>query len=163
VLLGVAEAIEEARVLFRRTNVVRRVRAAAEREHANLLEMATRAAERIRSDARLVAESEVTAARNGLRSEVVEEAVRQATAILRGTIKTEDQERMVRDFVIGRSCDKATIRRFHSVWLEHRTEKWKPLFGSIRCSTPVAGASVGTENRVHFSLARPFGSVRSAS
>jgi F0F1-type ATP synthase membrane subunit b/b' len=75
------------------------VRAAAEREHANLLEMATRAADRIRSDARLVADSEVAAARHGLRSEVVEEAVRQATAILRGTIKTDDHERMVRDFV----------------------------------------------------------------
>ena len=75
------------------------VRAAAEREHANLLEMATRAAERIRSDARLVADSEVAAARSGLRSEVVEEAVRQATATLRDTIKTDDHERMVRDFV----------------------------------------------------------------
>ena len=75
------------------------VRAAAEREHANLLEMATRAADRIRSDARLVAESEVAAARDGLRGEVVEEAVRQATAILRDTIKTDDHERMVRDFV----------------------------------------------------------------
>ena len=75
------------------------IRAAADREHSNLMDMTTRAAERIRSDARLVAESEVTAAHNGLRSEVVEEAVRQATAMLRDTIQPEDHERMVRDFV----------------------------------------------------------------
>jgi len=75
------------------------IRAVADREHSNLMEMTTRAAERIRSDARLVAESEVTAARNGLRSEVVEDAVRQATAMLRDTIRPEDHERMVRDFV----------------------------------------------------------------
>src|SRR3954466_13249827 len=38
--------------------------------------------------------------------------------------------------------------------LEHRTEKWDPLFGLIRCSIPLAGASVATENRVHFSVRR---------
>lgn len=75
------------------------IRAAADREHANLLEVTVRAADRIRGDARLVAESEVTAARGALRSEVVEEAIRQATAILRDAIRTEDHERMVRDFV----------------------------------------------------------------
>src|SRR4051812_2377161 len=38
--------------------------------------------------------------------------------------------------------------------LEHQSEKWDPLFGLIRCSIPLAGASVATENRVHFSLRR---------
>jgi F-type H+-transporting ATPase subunit b len=75
------------------------IRAAADREHANLMEMTKHAADRIRSDARLVAESEVTSARSGLRSEVVDEAVRQATAMVRDTIRPEDHERMVRDFV----------------------------------------------------------------
>jgi len=75
------------------------IRAAADREHSNLMDITIRAADRIRSDAGLVAESEVTAARSGLRSEVVEEAVRQATALLRRAILTEDHERMVRDFV----------------------------------------------------------------
>ena len=74
------------------------IRAAADREHSNLMEMTKHAAERIRSDARLVAESEVTAARNGLRSEVVDEAVRQATSMVRDTIRPEDHERMLRDF-----------------------------------------------------------------
>jgi F-type H+-transporting ATPase subunit b len=75
------------------------IRAAADREHSNLREMTMRAAERIRGDARLVAESEVTAARSGLRSEVVDEAVRQATTMVRDAIRPEDHERMVRDFV----------------------------------------------------------------
>jgi hypothetical protein len=38
--------------------------------------------------------------------------------------------------------------------LEHRTEKWIPLFGLIRCSIPLAGASVDPENRVHLSVRR---------
>jgi hypothetical protein len=44
--------------------------------------------------------------------------------------------------------------------LEHRTEKWDPLFGLIRCSIPLAGASVATENRVHFSVRRAKGAGR---
>jgi F0F1-type ATP synthase membrane subunit b/b' len=75
------------------------IRATADRERANLLDVATRAAERIRSDARLLAEYEIAAARDGLRAEIVEEAIRQATAILRDAIRPEDQERLVRDFV----------------------------------------------------------------
>ena len=75
------------------------IRAAAERERANLLAVAVRAAERIRGDARLLAEHEIVAARNALRTEVVEEAVRQATVFVRDAIRTEDQERLVRDFV----------------------------------------------------------------
>src|SRR4051794_14832746 len=43
---------------------------------------------------------------------------------------------------------------FFNSLLEHRTEKWDPLFGLIRCSIPLAGASVNTENRVHFSVRR---------
>lgn len=75
------------------------VRAAAERERANLLDIARRAADRIRTDARLLADHEVAAARQTLRAEVVEEAVRQATAFLRDAIRPEDQERLVHDFV----------------------------------------------------------------
>ncbi len=39
------------------------------------------------------------AARAALRTEVIEEAVRQATALIRATVRPEDQERFVRDFV----------------------------------------------------------------
>ena len=75
------------------------IHAAADRERANLLDVAISAAGRIRTDARLLAEHEIAAARAGLRSEVVEEAIRQATVLLRDAIRADDQERLVRDFV----------------------------------------------------------------
>ena len=40
-----------------------------------------------------------SAARHALRTEVVEEAIRLATDLIRGGIRGEDQERLVRDFV----------------------------------------------------------------
>lgn len=75
------------------------IRAAGEREHANLVEAARRAADRIRVDARFLADHEVAAARQTLRTEVVEEAIRQATMLIRAAIRSEDQERLVGDFV----------------------------------------------------------------
>ena len=75
------------------------IRATAERERANLLDVAIRATDRIKGDARLLAEHEIAAARDGLRTEVVEEAIRQATVLIRDAIRGEDQERLVRDFV----------------------------------------------------------------
>ena len=80
------------------------LRAAAERERQTILESGRLAAEHIRSDARLLAEHEVTAARDALRVEVIDEAVRLATALLRTTIRRDDHDRFVREFVstIGR-------------------------------------------------------------
>ena len=75
------------------------IHSTADRERANLLAVARRAADRIRADARLLAEHEVGAARHGLCTEVVEEAIRQATDLIRGGIRGDDQERMVREFV----------------------------------------------------------------
>ena len=75
------------------------IRSTADRQRGNLLDVARRAADRIRGDARLLAEHEVAAARHALRTEVVEEAVRQATDLIRAGIRAEDQERLVRDFV----------------------------------------------------------------
>ncbi len=75
--------------------------AAAEVERENLITLARRAADRIRDDARLLAEHELAAAREELRSELIEESVRQATALLRKAIRPEDQERFLRDFVGG--------------------------------------------------------------
>src|SRR5437763_627936 len=77
------------------------LRATAEREREALLALGRAAAERIRTDARLLAEHEFAAARAALRSEVIEEAVRQATALIRQAIRPEDQERFVREFVAG--------------------------------------------------------------
>jgi len=77
------------------------LRATAEREREALLALGRTAAERMRSDARLLAEHEFAAARAALRAEVIEEAVRQATALIRQAIRPEDQERFVREFVAG--------------------------------------------------------------
>jgi len=75
------------------------IHSTADRQRTNLLDVARQAADRIRADARLLAEHEVAAARHALRTEVVEEAVRQATDLIRAGIRAEDQERLVRDFV----------------------------------------------------------------
>src|SRR5438874_737131 len=77
------------------------LRATAERECEALLALGRTAAERIRTDARLLAEHEFAAARAALRAEVIEEAVRQATALIRQAIRPEDQEQFVREFVAG--------------------------------------------------------------
>jgi F-type H+-transporting ATPase subunit b len=76
-----------------------RAAAAAEREH--LLNLGRKAADRVRADARLLAEHEVAAARHALRTEVIDVAIEEATALVRRTIRPEDQERFVRDFVSG--------------------------------------------------------------
>jgi F-type H+-transporting ATPase subunit b len=75
------------------------MREAAELEARNLVALGRKAAERIRSDARLLAEQEFEAARQAVRADVIEEAVRQATALIRRALRPEDQERFVRDFV----------------------------------------------------------------
>lgn len=75
------------------------LRAAAERERDTLLALGRQAAERIRADARLLADHEVGAARDALRAETIDEAVRQATALVQNGLRPDDQERFVRDFV----------------------------------------------------------------
>lgn len=73
--------------------------ATAEEARASLLEQGRLAAERIRSDAKLVAEQEAAAGQRALRSEVVDEAVRQAKTIVREHVSGDDQARFVREFV----------------------------------------------------------------
>jgi F-type H+-transporting ATPase subunit b len=73
--------------------------ATAASERAKMIAAGARAAERIREDARLLAEHELAAARHALRREVIDEAVREAVAIVRKVIRPEDQERLVREFV----------------------------------------------------------------
>src|SRR5262245_6883124 len=75
------------------------LRAAAERERDDIRRGAQRAAERIRTEARQLAEQEFAAARHALRLEVVDETIRQATAILRETLGPADRDRLVRDFI----------------------------------------------------------------
>jgi len=82
-----------------RAQLIADMRAAAEHERQSLVAAGARAAERIRSDARLLAEQEFAAARDALRAEVIDEAARQAIALIRRALRPEDQERFVRDFV----------------------------------------------------------------
>jgi len=77
------------------------VRTAAERQRDLLIAAGRQAAERIRSDARLVAEQEFHMAREALRAELVDEAVRQAVALVRTALTSADHERFVREFIAG--------------------------------------------------------------
>ena len=73
--------------------------ATAEQEREDLLERARRAAEHIKSDAALVAEQELAAAMQAVRTDVIDEAVRQATTLLRHALRPDDQARFVHEFV----------------------------------------------------------------
>jgi len=73
--------------------------ATAEDARARLVSQGREAAERIRADARLVADQEAESARRAVRSEIVDEAIRQATALVHDAVKADDQSRFVRDFV----------------------------------------------------------------
>jgi len=74
------------------------LRTTAEHERDQLLALARSTADRLREDARLVAEHELHGAREALRAEVIDEAIREATALVRAALKPEDQERFVREF-----------------------------------------------------------------
>jgi F-type H+-transporting ATPase subunit b len=73
--------------------------ATAEEARAKLLAQGRDAADRIRADARLVAEQEAESARRAVRTEIVDEAIRQATVLVQDELKPDDQARFVRDFV----------------------------------------------------------------
>jgi len=73
--------------------------ATAEEARAALLAQGRQAAERIRADANLVAEQEAHAAERAVRAEIVEEAIRQATTLIRDNVTSDDQGRFVREFV----------------------------------------------------------------
>jgi len=75
------------------------VRSTAERQREKLLESAQSTAARIRKDAGLIAAQEIAAARRGVRSEVIDEAVRQARELVRAAAGPDDQQRLVREFV----------------------------------------------------------------
>ena len=73
--------------------------ATAERERDDLIARGRQAAERIRADARVLAEQEFAAARDALRNELIEDAVRRASALLHQALTPRDQERLVGDFI----------------------------------------------------------------
>jgi F-type H+-transporting ATPase subunit b len=73
--------------------------ATAQEARATLLAQGRQAAERIRADAMLVAGQEARAAERAVRAEIVEEAIRQATTLVRAAITPDDQTRFVHEFV----------------------------------------------------------------
>lgn len=75
------------------------IRASAERETETIRKSAEHAALRIRKEARELADQEVTAARQALRAEVAEEAIREATAMLREALNATDRDRLLREFI----------------------------------------------------------------
>ena len=75
--------------------------ATAEKARATLLSQGREAAERIRADALLVADQETQAARRAVRTEVVEEAIRQAIPLVQAALTPDDQARFVREFVLS--------------------------------------------------------------
>lgn len=77
------------------------LRSSAEQEGARLIEQGRQTAARIKADAQLLADQEARNARHALRTEVIDETIRAATALIRGAIATTDQERFVREFVQG--------------------------------------------------------------
>lgn len=82
------------------------MRATAERERDNLLEAGHRAAERIRTDARLLAREELAAARAAIRDEIVEEAIRQATILIREGVRPEDHGVFLQDFLTAAGTNR---------------------------------------------------------
>jgi len=80
------------------------MRALAELERERRRKLAAESATRMRTDAGIVAEQEVRAARAALREETVKAAVAETLAVLRRQIKGPDQERFIGEFVaeVGR-------------------------------------------------------------
>ncbi len=76
--------------------------ATAARERDQLRAQGQQTAERIRRDAVLLGEQQISSARRALRDEMVASAVQEATALVRGAAQAPDQERFVADF-IGRA------------------------------------------------------------
>jgi F-type H+-transporting ATPase subunit b len=82
-----------------RAELLADMRAAAEFQRDKLIASGRAAADRIRTDARLVAEQEAAAARQTLRAELIESAMGEASMLVRRALEPQDQERFVRDFV----------------------------------------------------------------
>lgn len=77
------------------------LRAAAEQERSNLVAAGRQAADRIRRDAALLAEHEVTVAGRMLRAELAAGTVREAGALVRAALTADDQRRFLSEFVSG--------------------------------------------------------------
>jgi F-type H+-transporting ATPase subunit b len=114
---GIAKRIEDAQVALRNAQaelaqsrerlerydqeaaeIMQRVEEQAQAERQHTLERAEHAAERIRAEARAVADQEIERARRELRSEAAELAVQLAAEILAEKLNPEDDRRLVQEF-----------------------------------------------------------------
>ena len=75
------------------------LRTTGERGREQLLAAGRAAAERIRTEARLTGEQELAGARQALSAQFVDDAVREATALVRAALRPEDQQLFIREFV----------------------------------------------------------------
>jgi F0F1-type ATP synthase membrane subunit b/b' len=75
------------------------MKAEAERDGAALLEAARQSTERIRRDARMLAEQEAARAAQRVRDEVAEAVVARVAALVRERLTVEDEQRFVGEFV----------------------------------------------------------------
>ena len=64
-----------------------------------MLALANQTADRIRHDAKLLADQDVATSRRILREEIVAAAIREASDLVRGAAQPQDQERFVREFI----------------------------------------------------------------
>jgi F-type H+-transporting ATPase subunit b len=79
--------------------LTRELRGEGEAERVRLLETARQSAERIRVDARLLAEQETVRAGRQVREQVADQVIARVKAALRERLTKEDEERFVREFV----------------------------------------------------------------
>jgi F-type H+-transporting ATPase subunit b len=79
--------------------LIRELRGEGEAERVRLLETARQSAERIRVDARLLAEQETVRAGRQIREQVADQVIARVKAALRERLTNEDEERFVKEFV----------------------------------------------------------------
>lgn len=96
--LAAVEALR-ARLADDGERLLEEMRAEGERERRALLESASAGAERIRRDARLLAEQEGSRAAQMIRAEIADQVVERVTAILRARLTDQDEARFVASFV----------------------------------------------------------------
>ncbi len=104
----VKEEAEKAAVQYREqlanlesrlASITEELRLEGEEEKRRIIEEAKKAAERIKEQAKVSAGQEVKKAQIEIRAEVAELAVRLARDIIKGELKPEDQQRLIKDYI----------------------------------------------------------------
>ena len=88
-----------ARVKEEGARLVDELRAEALSDRERLVQAARNSAERIRTDARLLAEQEAMRAAHAIREEVADQVIKRVVGALRERLTGEDEQRFVREFI----------------------------------------------------------------